>query len=111
MTTAPTEAPGLDGSVPEVSAVDPRLVSSVEPRGERLARHARGARLYALVGVFVALLVVVVVLASANTSATKLDWVFGSTQASLVWIIIAAAVFGWFLGIATAVVVRHRTRR
>ena len=29
----------------------------------------------------------------------------------LVWIILAAAVLGWLLGIATAVVLRYRTRR
>jgi len=41
----------------------------------------------------------------------KLDWAVGSTKASLVWIILAAAVLGWLLGIATSVVFRHRTRR
>lgn len=42
---------------------------------------------------FVALLVVLVILASENTHPAKLDWVVGSTQASLSWIILAAAVF------------------
>ena len=46
-----------------------------------------------------------------NTHTAKLDWVVGSTRASLSWIILAAAIFGWLLGIATAVVVRRRTRR
>jgi len=41
----------------------------------------------------------------------KLDWVVGSTHASLVWIILAAAVLGWLLGIATSIVFRYRTRR
>jgi len=40
-----------------------------------------------------------------------LDWVIGSTHASLVWIMLAATVLGWSLGIATAVVFRHRTRK
>jgi uncharacterized integral membrane protein len=54
---------------------------------------------------------VIVVLISVNTAAVKLDWVVGSTRASLVWIILAAAVLGWLLGLATAVVFHHRTRR
>jgi len=41
----------------------------------------------------------------------KLGWVVGSTSASLIWIILAAAVLGWILGIATSVLVRHRVRR
>jgi uncharacterized integral membrane protein len=42
----------------------------------------------------------------------KLDWVFGSTtHASLVWIILAAAVLGWLLGITTATAFHRRTRR
>jgi len=59
----------------------------------------------------VALLAVLIVLISANTGKVKLGWAFGSTHASLVWIILAAAVIGWLLGITTAVVFRYRTRR
>lgn len=84
---------------------------SVETRGQRLSRHGHRARLYTWAGLLVAVFVVLVVLASSNTAAVKLDWVVGSTHASLVWIILAAAVLGWVLGIATAVVVHHRTRR
>ena len=83
-----------------------------ESRANRLARHGRRAGLYAWVVTFVVLLVVLVVLISRNTRRVKLDWAFGSTtRASLVWIILAAAVLGWLLGITTAVVLRHRTRR
>jgi uncharacterized integral membrane protein len=60
---------------------------------------------------FVALLVVLILLISRNTAGVRLDWVVGSTHASLVWIILAAAVIGWLLGITTAVVFSHRTRR
>jgi uncharacterized integral membrane protein len=111
MNSTLTKAPRTDESTPESSAPVAPLAPVAEPRGERLARHARGARLYAAVGAFVALLIVVVVLASANTHATKLDWVFGSTQASLVWVILGAAVFGWLLGITTAAVIGRRARR
>jgi uncharacterized integral membrane protein len=92
-------------------AVPPRAGPGAESRAGRLARHGRLVRLYSWAALFVALFAALVVLISANTDAVKLDWVVGSTQASLDWIILAAAVLGWLLGITTAVVVRHRTRR
>jgi uncharacterized integral membrane protein len=111
MKSTPTKARPLDESAAGTSAPVPPLAPAGDRRGKRLARHARGARSYAAVGVVVALLVVLVVLASANTHATKLDWVFGSTQASLVWVVLGAAVFGWLLGITTAAVIGRRARR
>jgi len=78
---------------------------------QRRRRHGKRAGLYAWAGVLVALLVVLIALIAANTSAVKLDWVVGSTHASLVWIILASAVLGWLLGLVTGMVVRRRTRR
>ena len=103
MEAAPqTEAPPQ----PVAPYSDPR-----ESRGARLRRHGHRTRLYAWAFAVVALLVVVVALAAANTRQVQLSWVVGNSHASLVWIILAVAVLGWLLGIATAVVVRHRTRR
>lgn len=82
-----------------------------ESRRARLTRHGHRARLYTGAVVFVALLAVLVVLITKNTRSVKLDWAVGSAHASLVWIILAAAVIGWLLGITTAVVFHHRTRR
>jgi uncharacterized integral membrane protein len=93
------------------SLATPSLVTPGESRGARLTRHARQARLYASAGLIVALLAVLVILVSRNTTTAKLDWVVGSTHASVSWIVLAAAVFGWLLGITTSVVVRRRTRR
>ena len=59
----------------------------------------------------IALLVIVIALAVANTRQVKLSWVVGSSHASLVWIILVAAVLGWLLGIVTGIVFRLRTRR
>jgi len=83
----------------------------IESRRERLLRHGRRARLYAWAVSFVALLVVLIVLIAANLRSVKLDWVVGSTRASLVWIVLAATVLGWLLGITTSVLFRYRTRR
>lgn len=83
----------------------------VEPRATRLRRHAHRTNLYAWAFVIVALLVVVIALAAANTRQVKLSWVVGNSHASLVWIIVAATVLGWLLGLATGIVFRIRTRR
>jgi uncharacterized integral membrane protein len=93
------------------NALVPHAGPGVESRLGRLARRGRGVRLYSLAALLVASFAVLVVLVAANTHAVKLDWVVGSTQASLDWIVLAAAVVGWLLGITTAVVVRHRIRR
>lgn len=103
--------PQVPGQSSEPPAAEPALVPAAEPRGARFARHTRRVRLYVSAGTFVLLLVVLVVLASANTDTAKLNWVVGSTRASLAWIVVAAAVFGWLLGITTAIVVHRRTRR
>jgi uncharacterized integral membrane protein len=76
-----------------------------------MLRHGRRAALYTWAVLAVAGLVVLIILIAANVRAVKLDWVVGSTHASLVWIILAAAVLGWLLGIATSVLFRFRTRR
>jgi len=82
-----------------------------EPRADRLKRHGQRTGLYAWAFGLVALAVVVIALAVANTRQVKLSWVVGTSHASLVWIIVAASVLGWLLGIVTSVVFGLRTRR
>jgi uncharacterized integral membrane protein len=82
-----------------------------ETRGERLSRHGHRAKLYTWAFLLVALLIVLIALVAANTRQVKLGWVFGTSQASLVWIILVAALLGWLLGIATSILFRRRTRR
>ena len=100
---------------PEAPAPEPELGPPAAPpresRKERARRYWHRTRLYTGAVVFVAVVAVLVVLVTKNTAAVKLDWAVGSTRASLVWIILAAAVLGWLLGLATAVVFHHRTRR
>jgi uncharacterized integral membrane protein len=87
----------------------PRVAA--EARGDRLRRHGRRTGLYAWAVGLVALLVVLIALIAANTRQVKLSWVVGTGHVSLVWIILAAAILGWLLGIFTSVVFRFRTRR
>lgn len=84
---------------------------AVESRGARLRRGGRHTGLYAWAFALVALLVIVIALAVANTRQVKLSWIVGTSHASLVWIILVAAVLGWLLGITTSVIFRLRTRR
>src|SRR5689334_6960974 len=81
----------------------PTPTPMAEAPGQQAIRHVKRAGLYTWACVLVALLVVLIALIAANTGAVKLDWVVGSTHASLVWIILAAAVLGWLLGIVTSV--------
>jgi uncharacterized integral membrane protein len=83
----------------------------VEPRIERFRRHGHRTGLYTWAFGLVALIVVLIALVVANTRQVKLSWVVGSGHASLVWIILAAAVLGWLLGMLTSVVFRLRTRQ
>jgi len=82
-----------------------------EPRGERLRRHGRRRALYLRAGLTVVLLAVLIALIAANTQSTNLNWVVGTSHASLVWIVFTAAVIGWLLGLATGALFRRRTRR
>jgi len=93
------------------AGADNGSASLPESRRARYTRHGRRVRLYTGAVVFVALLAALVVLSTKNTRSVKLDWAVGSAHASLVWIILAAAVIGWLLGLTTAIVFHHRTRR
>ena len=86
-------------------------VPVVESRQQRLGRHRHRVHLYIGAFLSLALLIIITALVVANTRSVKLDWVVGSTHASLIWIILAAAALGWLLGITTSVVVRYRTRK
>lgn len=98
----------MEGNTPE--SVDAGS-SPDEGRGKRFRRKSQRARLYGVAFVLVALLVCLVALILANTRSVNLSWVFGDTNASLVWIILASAVLGWLLGLATSIAFRRRTRR
>jgi uncharacterized integral membrane protein len=81
-----------------------------ENRKDHNRRGRRRIGLYASAFALVILLVAFVALAVQNTNPVELSWVFGSSQAPLVWIIIASAVLGWLVGIMTSVLIRHSTQ-
>jgi uncharacterized integral membrane protein len=58
----------------------------------------------------VALFVVLVALLLANRRTVEVSWVVGSSQQSVIWIVLVTAILGWLLGIFTSVLFRHRTR-
>lgn len=75
-------------------------------RGLRAGRRGRYALAFAT-ATFVSL---VVALIAANARSVRINWLFGSSSVSLVWLILVAAVLGWLAGIATGALVRHRSR-
>ena len=60
--------------------------------------------------VAIATIVFLILLIAQNTRHVKVDYVFGGTQARLVWLVIISAITGWVLGIVTAFLIRRRTR-
>ena len=105
----------MEGNAPETAA--PERASAApggsldESRRDHLRRKTQRAKLYLSAFLLVAAIVCLVALVLANTRDVELSWVFGDTTASLVWIILAAAILGWLLGLATSMVFRRMTRR
>jgi uncharacterized integral membrane protein len=111
---APTPARGQvpDLSQPEAAKAQAPTPSGPdrESTGARLARNAHRTRLHLYAFGAVALLVYVVALAASNTRHVKVDWVFGSSSVSLVWLVLFAAILGWLLGVLITALFRWRTR-
>jgi uncharacterized integral membrane protein len=95
-------------SVPERAPAD--SASPLETGGERFRRKAHRSGLYLYAFFTVALLVCLIALAVANSHRVEFSWVVGSSEVSLVWIVIFSAILGWLLGIVTSAVFRWRTR-
>jgi uncharacterized integral membrane protein len=110
--TRPTagEAPSAAGTLGDhVRAFDAPIQPSETRRGHS-RRMARRTRLHGYALVAVALFAFVIALAAANTARVKISWLFGSSHVSLVWLILAAAIIGWLLGLVTNAALHRRTR-
>jgi uncharacterized integral membrane protein len=99
------------GPEPEQQAQSPAPAAlAAESRLHRGLRYSHRTGLYIALAIAIATLVYLILLIARNTRQVKLDYVFGSTKAGLVWLIIISAITGWVLGIVTAFLVRRRTR-
>jgi uncharacterized integral membrane protein len=77
----------------------------------REGRPRRTARQYLAVVVLLAAIVYLILLIVKNRREVKVDYVFGSTHARLIWLIVLSAFTGWLLGLAISYLLRRRIRR
>jgi uncharacterized integral membrane protein len=82
----------------------------VETRSDRRRRRVHQGRLQGYAFVTVALVALLIALAATNTARVHVDWLLGSSRVSLVWLVLAAAIIGWVLGVITSVRFQWLTR-
>ena len=87
-----------------------QMASGGETRGGRFRRKAHRTRLHGYAIAAVALVAYLIALAATNTAHVKVNWVFGSSHVSLVWLVLFTAILGWLLGLATSATFHWRTR-
>jgi len=81
-----------------------------ETRRDLSRRKAHRTRLHGCAIVAVALVAFLIALAASNTAHVKVNWVFGSSHVSLVWLVLFAAILGWLLGLVATAAFHWRTR-
>jgi uncharacterized integral membrane protein len=94
-------------SDPEREAPTPE----VESRFRRGVRYTHRTGMYASLVVAIALVVFLILLIARNTREVKVDYVFDTTRARLIWLVVISSITGWVLGIVTSFLIRRRTRR
>ena len=108
---AAPERDGSDVDAPVESQAAPvESQAAPETSGARFRRKAHRSRLHGYAFVAVALVAFLIALAASNTAKVKVDWVFGTSRVSLVWLVLFAAILGWLLGILITAAFRWRTR-
>jgi uncharacterized integral membrane protein len=100
-------ATGADGDAAQASAV---TATDRETRRDRSRRKAHRSRLHTYAVLAVALVAFLIALAASNTASVKVNWVFGTSRVSLVWLVLFAAILGWLLGLAATAAFHWRTR-
>jgi uncharacterized integral membrane protein len=122
--SAPTRSPApgvipetITGPVGNGSAVavttdvaPARTATDRDTRRDRSHRKAHRTRLHGYAVLAVALVAFLIALAASNTAHVKVNWVFGSSHVSLVWLVLFAAILGWLLGLAATAAFHWRTR-
>jgi uncharacterized integral membrane protein len=81
-----------------------------ETSAEHFRRKALRGRLHAYAIGAVALVAVLIALAASNTARVTINWLVGSSRVSLVWLVLAAALLGWALGLIASARFHWRTR-
>jgi uncharacterized integral membrane protein len=89
---------------------DEQRAPAEETRFRRGLRYTHRTSLYAAVVALIVTIVYLILLIARNTRQVKVDYVFGDAKARVVWLIVVSALAGWVLGIATAYLLRRRTR-
>lgn len=94
----------------EPSAATSSSAPNTETGRERFRRKAHRSRLHSYAILAVALVAFLIALAASNTAHVKVNWVFGSSHVSLVWLVLFAAILGWLLGLVATAGFHWRTR-
>jgi uncharacterized integral membrane protein len=114
MSSDPSDDAGI--SVPDTdraraaAAEATARADGVETQGDRRRRRVHQGRLQVYAFVTVALVALLIALAATNTARVHVDWLVGSSRVSLVWLVLAAAIIGWVLGVLTSVRFQWLTR-
>jgi uncharacterized integral membrane protein len=106
-----SDGPGVAADAdPTPAQASPPTAIDRETRRERSRRKAHRTRLHTYAIALVALVAFLIALAASNTAHVKVNWVFGSSHVSLVWLVLFAAILGWLLGLAATAAFHWRTR-
>jgi uncharacterized integral membrane protein len=95
---------------PDIAPAQPSAATDRETRRERSRRKTHRSRLHGYAILAVALVAFLIALAASNTAHVKVNWVFGSSHVSLVWLVLFAAILGWLLGLVATGAFHWRTR-
>ena len=87
-----------------------QTATGTETRGASFRRKAHRTRLHGYAIATVALVAYLLALAASNTAQVKVNWVFGSSRVSIVWLVLFAAILGWLLALVATAAFHWRTR-
>jgi uncharacterized integral membrane protein len=121
---APTAPASVDSTIPPAkdefpppntarareSAATTTGATGAETRSGRLRRNFHQGRLQGYAIAAIALIAILIALAATNTARVHVDWLVGSSRVSLVWLVLAAAIIGWILGVLASVRFQWLTR-
>ena len=94
----------------EAAAAAAAAANGTETSREHLRRKALRGRLHGYAIGAVAIVAVLIALAASNTAQVKVNWLIGNSRVSLVWLVLAAAILGWVLGLMASARFHWRTR-